>query len=195
MQSLRVRLNESDLVWTAQYPVAWLSWDVMVDTQQEHYGTLCVSGAIEVREGGYDIIEWLYFHPLPAACMLEFQVLPTPGTSAYVARRTHEEQEELRLSCAAAEAAGEVAAASIGPRRVFRDYAGLSLAAPGRQPIHAHTNEHIDLVTTSGLWSPEHKPDQWRVRISTVPPKGVPEAGSTYFWVPTAAPVLVELDA
>ena len=96
MHTLRIRLNNRDLLWTAPYPVAWLAWDLYTDVQAEHYAGLTVSGAIEVNPGEHDMVDWLVFHPLSSNDKLEFQITELPGSAPFVARRTAAQ----RRSCA-----------------------------------------------------------------------------------------------
>jgi hypothetical protein len=195
MRSLRVRLNNRDLLWTAPYPVAWLSWDLHTGLQEEHHAGLTVSGAIEVGPGEHDMLDWLVFHPLSSNDKLEFQITELPGAAPFVARRTAAQQEELRQHVLAAERSGELEAARIGPRVQRRQACSMLLAAPGRSPISATTTADIDLIRSEGLWSPEVKPDQWRISMATVPSKGVAHAASTYFWSAINEPIYVELGA
>jgi hypothetical protein len=193
MHKLIVRLNGKELLSTDSIGVAWLSWDVVACCLEPQYASLSVGGAIEVTEGRYDVLDWLTSFPIDAGCTLEFEVSAGRGISIPHSRRTPTEQEALRQTCLVAEASGELDAVQIGPRKTYRHSCSLALLTQARSPITVRTIDSIDAVTSGGMWSAGHKPDQWRLRAATIPGKDVTGGRSTSFWCPIENAARIQL--
>ena len=193
MHTLRIMVDGHELISTAAHPVAWLSWDVITCLQEEHYAGISVSGSVEIAEGKYDMLDWLVFHPLPAGADLELQILPGAGSTPFRERRTPAEQEALHQAFLRAKVSGEFAAARIRVPPHYRLSCSLVLEAPDHEPLLASTNDGIDTLSSSGMWSSGHKSDHWRLHLGTVPAKGLPGAAAISFWCPIREPVHLKL--
>ena len=192
MHTLRVLRNGVELLSTASDAVAWPSWDVIACRNEAHYAGVSVGGAVEVQPGVYDTLQWLEFMPLEPGDSLELQVVRGSGSTPAASRSTAAENEALRQRFNSAEAASEYDAIRTGPRQEFRASCALRVNAPGPRQVEVSAASPIETIFASGLWSSQHKPEQWLLRVATYP-HAEPNAQSSQWWSSIEEPTRVVL--
>ena len=124
---------------------------------------------VERSHNTYDHLYWLEDYPLVAGSLLRIDLSSAEGSSAVVRLQTHEQLEALRNEVNRAEAAGEYDAARSAPKRPVRSSCALELTTSSGASLKETAAGSVTTVICSGDWSQEHRPAEWRLRLSSMP--------------------------
>ena len=191
MATLHIELNGKEILYAGGDDYCSLSWDVNCSRYEESFAQLWVSGMIERTEAIYDHAYWLEDFSLAAGDRLEFRCGSGHGTSIVNRLQTHEQLEDLRKECARAEAAGEYDAARSAQRVPLRGACGIGLKTPDGRTREVRASESVMTVLCNGIWSNHHKPNEWRLRLWSMPAKQTAPG----FWQPIEGSAHVTIQA
>ena len=168
MASLQVALNGVVLVDAGTSACCSLSWSIVCSRYEPNGASLTVGGMVERQSNTYDHLYWLEDYPLSNGDMVHVSVSSADGGSKVARVHRQEELEALRVEVSRAEAAGEYNAARAAVKVPARAGCALELATASSSSLEKATGA-VTTVVCSGDWSAEHRPNEWRLRLWTMP--------------------------
>jgi hypothetical protein len=116
----------------------------------------------------YDHLYWLESYPLANGDIVHVSVSSADGSGRVTRVLTHEQLEALRVEVSRAEAAGEYEAARAAVKVPARAGCAVELATASGSSLETATGA-VTTVVCSGDWSAERRPNEWRLRLWSMP--------------------------